>query len=109
MSIPSHVHARVDKVPEIKVPSQSSLVALAEIESGEMKQFNSVDELMADLHEDDWASRHDINKLPHPMPVAFTSTKRASLKKRAYSISNMPSTSTTQPSGKELAPTAKRA
>ena len=64
MSTISYVHARVDKAaeqrasealeaPEIKVPSQSSRVALAEIESGEMEQFNSVDDLMAALHADD--------------------------------------------------------
>ena len=38
---------------EIKVPSHSSRVALAEIESGEIERFNSVDDLLADLHADD--------------------------------------------------------
>jgi len=35
---------------EIKQPSQSSLVALAEIEAGKTKRVDSVDDLMADLN-----------------------------------------------------------
>ena len=39
--------------PALKAPSRSSRVALAELESGKYKSFNSVDGLMADLHTDD--------------------------------------------------------
>ena len=38
---------------EIKAPSKSSRQALAEIKSGKVKRFASVDDLMADLHADD--------------------------------------------------------
>mgnify|MGYP000339052177 CR=1 FL=1 len=38
---------------EIKAPSQSSRAALAEIEAGKTDRFNSVDDLMADLHAED--------------------------------------------------------
>ncbi|MBF0219319.1 MAG: type II toxin-antitoxin system RelB/DinJ family antitoxin [Gammaproteobacteria bacterium] len=38
---------------EVKVPSPSSRQALAEIQAGKVKQFVTVDELMADLHADD--------------------------------------------------------
>ena len=42
------------KIPfEVKAPSESSRVALAELESGKYKSFNSVDDLMADLNADD--------------------------------------------------------
>ena len=38
---------------EIKVPSQSSRIALAEIAAGKTKNFDSIDDLMADLHSED--------------------------------------------------------
>ncbi len=38
---------------EVKAPSASSRKALAEITSGRVKRFATVDELMADLHADD--------------------------------------------------------
>ena len=38
---------------EIKVPSQSSRIALAEIEAGKTESFDSVDDLIADLHAED--------------------------------------------------------
>ena len=39
--------------PDDKEPSQSSLEALAEIEAGQVKRFDNLDDLMADLHADD--------------------------------------------------------
>lgn len=38
---------------EVKVPSKSSRKALAEIASGKVKTFATVDDLMADLNADD--------------------------------------------------------
>ncbi len=38
---------------EVKAPSKSSRLALAEIEAGSVERFASVDDLMADLHADD--------------------------------------------------------
>jgi len=38
---------------EIKAPSASSRQALAEIETGKVQRFATVDDLMADLHADD--------------------------------------------------------
>jgi len=38
---------------EIKAPSKSSRLALAEIASGKVKTFATVDDLMADLNADD--------------------------------------------------------
>jgi len=35
---------------DIKVPSQSSRIALDEIKSGKVEHFDSVDDLMIDLH-----------------------------------------------------------
>ena len=39
--------------PALKAPSPSSRAALAELESGKYKRFESVDGLMADIHSDD--------------------------------------------------------
>jgi DNA-damage-inducible protein J len=38
---------------EVKAPSKSSRHALAEIKTGKVKSFATVDDLMADLHADD--------------------------------------------------------
>ena len=38
---------------EVKAPSASSLQALAEIETGKVERFATVEDLMADLHADD--------------------------------------------------------
>jgi DNA-damage-inducible protein J len=38
---------------EVKVPNATTKKAIAELEAGNGKKFASVDELMADLHEDD--------------------------------------------------------
>ncbi|NBW45499.1 MAG: type II toxin-antitoxin system RelB/DinJ family antitoxin [Betaproteobacteria bacterium] len=38
---------------EVKAPSVTSLQALTEVKAGEVKQFATVDELMADLRADD--------------------------------------------------------
>lgn len=40
-------------VHEARVPSATTSKAIAELEAGKGKCFNSVDDLMADLHEDD--------------------------------------------------------
>ncbi len=37
----------------LKLPNKESLAALAEIEAGNLKSFDSVEELMADLNADD--------------------------------------------------------
>lgn len=38
---------------EVKVPNATTRKAIAELEVGKGKRFTSVDDLMADLHEDD--------------------------------------------------------
>jgi len=38
---------------DVKVPNAATREAMAELESGKGKRFASVDDLMADLHEDD--------------------------------------------------------
>ena len=38
---------------EVKAPSASSRLALAEIKAGKVKRFATVDDLMTDLHADD--------------------------------------------------------
>ena len=38
---------------EVKAPSATSLQALAEVKAGEVNQFATVDELMADIRADD--------------------------------------------------------
>jgi DNA-damage-inducible protein J len=38
---------------EVKVPNAATRKAIAELEAGKGKRFNSVDALMADLHEND--------------------------------------------------------
>ncbi|MGB3288972.1 MAG: type II toxin-antitoxin system RelB/DinJ family antitoxin [Burkholderiaceae bacterium] len=38
---------------EVKVPNKATRKAIAEIESGRGQRFESVEDLMADLHEDD--------------------------------------------------------
>ena len=38
---------------EVKVPNKTTRQAIAELEAGQGKRFNSIDELMADLRADD--------------------------------------------------------
>ena len=38
---------------EVKVPNMTTRQAIAELEAGQGKRFNSIDELMADLRADD--------------------------------------------------------
>ncbi len=47
---------------EVKVPNATTRKALAELEAGEGKSFNSVDALMADLNADDCSKRMKFQK-----------------------------------------------
>ena len=38
---------------EVKVPNKETLAAMADVEAGRVESFNTIEELMADLHADD--------------------------------------------------------
>ena len=44
---------------DVKAPNATTRKAIAELEAGKGKRFASVDDLMADLHADDWP-RHGL-------------------------------------------------